>query len=129
MADKKGFTLIEILVVTMIVGIVLTFGITSFIGSIEQTKAQSAKNNLFAISAAQSKYNEDHAGYCLAGCADTNAKLNSNLIAAVDSFSYNCSATGEAIAYNCSATDGTDTLTLDPNTNVTCAGPSGDCPS
>ncbi len=129
MADRQGFTLLEIIVVMIIVATTAAVVLPSLNTAMEQTRAQAAKNNLFAISAAQSKYNEDHGIYCTTGCANTNAALNSNLIAAVDLFSYTCSDTAEAIPYNCAASDGTDTLTLDPNANVTCSGPSGDCPS
>jgi prepilin-type N-terminal cleavage/methylation domain-containing protein len=120
MTGSKGFTLIEILIVLVIVGIAATITIPNLINSIEQTKAQEAKNNLLAISAAQEKYFEDHGSYYYG--ANPNANLSLSGVTG-DPFSYSCSATGQNIPYNCTAGDNTDTLTLDPNANppVSCA--------
>jgi len=111
MAAKQGFSLVEIIVVLVIVGIVAAGIIPPLIASMEQAKAQQAKNNLLAISAAQQKYFEDHGSYCLTNCGDSTAHINSYLYLSIsDHFSYSCIAAGSL--YSCTATDGTDTLTL-----------------
>ena len=65
MADKKGFTLMELIVVMVIVAICLGLAIPSFVKSIEQTGARAAQNNLYAIAAAQEKFYEDWSSYCI----------------------------------------------------------------
>lgn len=135
-AGKQGFTLIEIIAVLVIMGLAVAFAIFGLIASVEQTKAQQVQNNLLAISAAQQKYFEDNASYCVqVGCGDTKANLNSHLFLSIsDSFNYSCLTVAGNIPYNCTATDGTDTLTLNPNaaspaSPVTCAGPNNSyCP-
>ena len=88
MAASKGFSLIEIMVVLVIAGIVAAIAIPNLINSIEQTKAQEAKNNLLAISAAQEKYFEDHGSYYYGANAIANLSLSG---VANDPFSYSCS--------------------------------------
>jgi prepilin-type N-terminal cleavage/methylation domain-containing protein len=134
MADKKGFTLLELIVVIIIVGACLGFVIPSFINSMEQTKAQAAQNNLYAIAAAQEKFYEDWGSYCISTgsnptggttyCGDTMNDLNANLHLSIfsnDPFSYSCAVSGSY--YSCTATDSADTLTL----TVTAVGASVSC--
>ena len=141
MADKKGFTLIELVVVMIIVGICLAFAIPSYIGSMEQTKAQAAQNNLLAIAAAQERYYEDNGVYCttttglVANCGNSRDNINGNLhlsIFANDPFSYSCVVSG--LYYSCTAGDTIDSLTLTVNAtgaSVGCTNVSnpGYCPS
>jgi prepilin-type N-terminal cleavage/methylation domain-containing protein len=131
MADRKGFTLIELLVVLVIIGVALAFIIPNFINSIEQTKAQAAKNNLLAISAAQQKYFEDFQVYCTTTtptvtaplCGDSLVHLVSNLQLTMNNdvtFVYSCTAAGPI----CTAQDTnyTPNITLSLNVGtVTCA--------
>jgi general secretion pathway protein G len=136
MAARKGFTLIEILIVLIIVGIVVAIAVPNFIASVEQTKAQTAQNNLMAIAAGQSKYYEDHGNYCTPtySCGNTQSSLYASLslsMTANDQFIYSCSSLGSS--YSCTAQDISDTLTLTPNpasghSPVTCV-PSNLCPS
>ncbi len=138
MAARQGYTLMELTVVLLIIGIATAFTLPGFISSIEQTKAQVAQNNLYAIAAAQQKYFEDRSAYCLVGCGDTTANLNANLYLGIsDSFNYRCVASGAY--YSCTARDGTDTLTLRginvagntaTGNSVSCSGPKVSyCPS
>ena len=153
MADKKGFTLIELVVVMIIVGICLAFAIPSYIGSMEQTKAQAAQNNLLAIAAAQSKFNEDYSSYCtsqsispcycttttgnVANCGNNMNNLNGNLHLSIfgnDPFSYSCTVSGAY--YACTADDTIVKLTLTvtaTGASVSCSpdgsNPSSYCPS
>ena len=130
MADKKGFTLIELIVVILIVGICLGFAIPNLIVSMEQTKAQSARNNLLAIAAAEQKYSEDYSVYCttttgnVANCGNNMNNLNGNLhlsMFANDPFSYSCAVSG--LYFTCTAGDTIDSLTL----TVTATGASVSC--
>jgi prepilin-type N-terminal cleavage/methylation domain-containing protein len=135
MAVRKGFTLTELIVVIVIVGISAAFAIPKFIASIEQTKAQAAKNNLLAISASEQKYFEDNASYCTITtgatipCGDSLAHLNTYLhlgISGNDPYTYSC-----AIApapYTCTAILGTVTLNTS-GSGVNCVSGGSYCPN
>jgi prepilin-type N-terminal cleavage/methylation domain-containing protein len=137
MAGREGFTLTEIIVVIIIVGMSAAFAIPKFLVSIEQSKAVTAKNNLLAISAAEQRYFEDNASYCTittgatANCGTNMANLNTNLklsMSGNDPFTYFCASTSST-TYLCTATDGTVTLTTS-GTVVACAPVgSSNCPS
>ncbi len=136
MENKKGISLVEIIVCLIIIGIAAAIIVPNIVNSIEQTKAQAAKNNLLAISAAQQKYFEDNnSAYCvLAGCGDTTANLYGALglnITTNDPFTYTCAIPNPAPvlpAYICTATDGTVTLTT-TGIGVNCTVGGAECPS
>lgn len=131
-AARRGFSLLEIMAVLVILGGAAAIAVTGLFVSIERTKAQAAKNNLLAISAAQQKYFEDYGYYCVqTGCGDTTANLYAGLrldMTANDPFGYSCVA---ASPYSCTASDGTVTLILNPNGGppVSCTKGGGYCPS
>jgi type IV pilus assembly protein PilA len=133
-AGSKGFSLIEITVALIIVGIAAAITIPNIISSMEQTKAQMARNNLYAISAAQEKYFEDQNpnSYCTTTCGNTSALDASLQLSISDTFQYSCSASGSY--YSCTAQDGTDTLTIGVTavgiTSYSCNGPNNNyCPT
>lgn len=130
MANKKGFTILEIMIVVIIVGILAAIAIPNIMIYIEQTKAQTAQNNLLTIAAAESKYYEDNnSTYCTGTCGNS-----SNLYASLslsmtpnDNFTYSCTdlvLPSGTLSYQCTASDtmGT-TLTLNPNAQP----PTGTC--
>lgn len=132
MAAKHGFSLLEIIALLIIAGVLAAVIIPNLLNSTELTRAQVARNNLYAIAAAQQRYYEDKGSYCVqAGCGNTTANLNTGLrLSITDGFSYTCTTAGTA--YQCTASDTKDTLTLSVNANgtgvsVTCV-PSGYCP-
>jgi prepilin-type N-terminal cleavage/methylation domain-containing protein len=136
MTSQKGFTLVEIVVALIIVGIGAALVVPNLINSMEQTKAQAAKNNLLAISAKQQKYYEDYGYYCSdqapnATCGSA-ANLMSNLSLTTtsgDPFTYSCAGA----AYTCTADDtakgGSVTLTVTNTGVVSCTAGGGNCPS
>jgi type II secretory pathway pseudopilin PulG len=116
------------LVVLIIVGIVAAVAIPNLVNSIEQTKAQAAKNNLLAIAAAESKYYEDYGYYC--GNQAPNAACGANPISSLslsaissDPFNYSCtSVLPPAASFTCQANDATVTLKV---TSICSPGPCG----
>jgi prepilin-type N-terminal cleavage/methylation domain-containing protein len=131
MTGKKGFSLLEIIVVLVIIGIGAAVVLPNLTSSIEQTKAQAAKNNLLAMAAAQEKYFEDNnPNYCTnTGGSPTCGTTQSSLMLAMhlnvssnDPFTYSCSlisvSCGSSGAYACTgpyccaACDSKVTLTL-----------------
>ncbi len=54
--NKKGFTLVELLMVVIIIGILVTLAVPNYYRSIERTKAGKCKASLDAIRKAQMQY-------------------------------------------------------------------------
>ena len=56
MRTRKGFTLVELAVVIVIIGVLAAFGVPKFLNSVEKSKAAEAFNYLSAIQCAQERY-------------------------------------------------------------------------
>ena len=64
MLHKQGFTLMEIIVVIIIIGLCLAFAFPNFTTPNEQSYALNAQNNLLAIYSAQQNYYNNNGSYC-----------------------------------------------------------------
>jgi type IV pilus assembly protein PilA len=53
---RKGFTLVELAVVIVIIGVLAAFGVPQFLKSVERSKAAEAFNYLSALRAAQERF-------------------------------------------------------------------------
>ena len=99
---RKAFTLVEILIVIIIVGIIAGFGIPNFSKSIGRSKARDAINNLSIIHAANAIYKVRNNSNIPSGdLTIINGKLLLNIIAP------------SGTQYECGATDGVCTVTAD----------------
>ncbi len=120
MPDSKGFTLIEIIVVTVILGILAAVALPNYITMITQQAAQAAQNNLITIYRAQKNFYFSNGYYCTTStqnttCADTLAHLNLstnlNLNITDTYFTYSCtdpnsgSDGNNGSAFSCTATN------------------------
>ena len=54
--NYKGFTLVELAVVIVIIGVLAAFGVPQFLKSVERSKAAEAFNYLSAVRSAQERY-------------------------------------------------------------------------
>jgi prepilin-type N-terminal cleavage/methylation domain-containing protein len=54
--SRKGFTLVELAVVIVIIGVLAAFGVPQFLKSVERSKAAEAFNCLSALSSAQERF-------------------------------------------------------------------------
>src|ERR1700694_2663262 len=68
---RKGFTLVELAVVIVIIGVLAAFGVPRFLKSVERSKAAEAFAYLSSVRAAQERYQAREGTY-----ADTMDKLD-----------------------------------------------------
>jgi type II secretion system protein G len=93
MSKNKGFTLIEIIVALVIIGVLAAIAFPSYTTLIEQGRVKNAEYNLMAIANAQQVYYYNNGQYCLNanGCGtltQINSKLSLNI--ADSQFQYMC---------------------------------------
>ena len=63
MTKKSGFTLVELAVVVVIIGVLAAFAVPRFIASVERSKAAESFNYLSAVQAAQERYHARQGSY------------------------------------------------------------------
>src|SRR5258708_17868802 len=61
--SRKGFTLVELAMVIVIVGVLAAFGVPRFLKSVERSKAAEAFGCLAAVASAQERYQAQNATY------------------------------------------------------------------
>ena len=74
MRNRQGFTLVELAVVVVIIGVLAAFAVPRFMASVERSKAAEAFNCLSAIQAAQERYHARQGTYA-ENVADLDIKL------------------------------------------------------
>lgn len=75
---KQGFSLIEVIIAVVILGILTAIAVPSFYAYIQQGAAQNAQNNLETIYNLQKNYYLNNGKYCINSC-DNLADINANL--------------------------------------------------
>ena len=60
---RKGFTLVELAVVIVIIGVLAAFGVPRFLKSVERSKAAEAFSYLSAVRSAQERYQAQYGVY------------------------------------------------------------------
>ena len=62
-SKKSGFSLVELTIVVVILGILATFAVPRFMTSVEKTKASEAFTYLTQVESAQARYSAEHGKY------------------------------------------------------------------
>jgi prepilin-type N-terminal cleavage/methylation domain-containing protein len=127
MLRRQGFTLIEIIVVLMIIGIIIAFATLNFGGANEQAMALNAKNNLLAIYSAEQNYHNQSTpvSYCTTATVptpcdslkDINIVLSLNIVDD-GTYTYSCAGTTCTATRNSTVTTGSMVLTLNVPTAI-----------
>lgn len=114
MKNKNGFTLIEIMITLVIIGILACIVIPSYNSFVFNAEAQNAQNNLLIMKELQNNYYFSNGHYCLnAGinpsCANNLSNINQNLNSNItdNNYSYYCQLNTSIHAYCCNATGNT----------------------
>lgn len=125
MANKRSFTLIEILVTLIIIGIIAAFGVPSLYNSIKNGAEQSAQNNLITLYGAEKNYYFNQDIYCVDNCADNLTDINSNLSLNVTDKFFNYSCASDVTGFCCTATS----ISFNPQVVYSVCGQAGGSPT
>lgn len=123
----RGFTLMELMIVVVIMGIIAAFSIPNYSKAVERSYERDGAVNLMAIYASQKiHYNSENTYVTGKDIASLNSALELGLIA--NGMKYACNAS--SVNFDCTATRGNETFVLKVNkdtSNPCCA--AGDCPT
>jgi type IV pilus assembly protein PilE len=98
---KKGFTLLELIVVIIILGIMATLGFTQYVKMIEKGRTAEAKMVLAVFRKAQLGYYQEYAAY---GAAVVNLYIDApTACVSTHYFTYSSATTGITTANRCTS--------------------------
>ncbi|MFH1413839.1 MAG: prepilin-type N-terminal cleavage/methylation domain-containing protein [Candidatus Omnitrophota bacterium] len=106
MGRNNGFTLLELMVVLVIVGILATLGFVQYTAVIERGRAAEARANLGTLRVLQQSYQQDNNPDF-----GTMANLNSEYSTGLPTTGSACTNTGFFYGYSCDTANGSCTAT------------------
>jgi prepilin-type N-terminal cleavage/methylation domain-containing protein len=124
----RGFTLTELIIVVVVLGIMAGFAIPNYTKSIDRSYHKDGTVNLTAIYAAeQIYYNNNNGSYWPASGSGDVSAINSNLGLGIlsNNLTYSCSGSGGAFSCTATRTTGPGTMTLSvtqASATPTCSG-------
>ncbi|MCK4590884.1 MAG: prepilin-type N-terminal cleavage/methylation domain-containing protein, partial [Candidatus Latescibacteria bacterium] len=102
--DQKGFTLVELMIVVVIVGILAAVAIPMYRGSVEKARASEAEAALGTIRSSERVYHAEHGVYYGADNASVTPNATGNELA-LDQLDLD----GRYFSYECYTFDGAST--------------------
>ena len=125
MQSLKAFTMMELIMVVVIVGMIALFAIPNYNNAVSKSYQRTAKNNLLIMYSAQSILRTGGTAY--PACADV-AACNTALTLSVipNGVNYSCTKTTDTFDCRASRTDGSFTLKV-TNANAVVCCQSGTC--
>ncbi|MDD2689480.1 MAG: prepilin-type N-terminal cleavage/methylation domain-containing protein [Candidatus Omnitrophica bacterium] len=72
---KKGFTLIELIIVVIVIGVLATLAVPQYLKAVERSQIGKAKHNLGIIAQAEKLYRSEKDAYVNAGVGGLHAAL------------------------------------------------------
>jgi prepilin-type N-terminal cleavage/methylation domain-containing protein len=76
---KKGFTLIELIIVVIVIGILATIAVPQYLKAVTRAKVAKAKSNIGLIAQAEKLYRAKNDTYIVSGNPGTQAELNAEV--------------------------------------------------
>lgn len=116
MFSKKGFTLVELLMVVIIIGVLVTIAIPNYTRAVERSKGSKAKGTLDAIRKAELQYRALSDSYTATIDNLTEVDLPITNIAADNDWTYTIAATVSTVTITAARKAGPfsgDTITID----------------
>ncbi|MFA5004798.1 MAG: prepilin-type N-terminal cleavage/methylation domain-containing protein [Candidatus Omnitrophota bacterium] len=117
---KKGFTLLELIIVIIIIGVLATLGFSQYTKMIEKGRAAEARAILGSLRTMQAAYYLENGIYTAViselGGAEPTSCTNTHY------FSYACAATGTCTATRCTASGKTPNFSTAYTKTLTVAG-------
>jgi prepilin-type N-terminal cleavage/methylation domain-containing protein len=125
MFGSKAFTLMELMVVVVVIGLIVAFAMPNYTKSYNKTVAREAVNNLRTIAAAEEAYKATQGSYYFPSFAFNVANLNTNLglnILTQNGLNYACSSSVGAAGGCVAVKTGDWTYIIEPpDWTITCA--------
>lgn len=114
--NQKAFTLVEIIIVGMILGILAMMILPDWVKTMNRSYAEDALHNLIAIYAGEQNYSQTHGGNYFTGSGITAINSGLDLAISAGNITYNCDAATMLCTAVGSATNGNFTMqvSLDP---------------
>lgn len=124
---KKGFTLIELVTVIVIIGVLVSFSVPVYTRAMERARDNEPKTNLMLIQAAEKIYQAEEGAYY--GSSDV-AAINTNLHLNLNTNFWNYSISGGGANFTATASRdaGGFNRSYSITDSATTVSPSGNCP-
>jgi type IV pilus assembly protein PilA len=105
--DTKGFTLVELLVVIIIIGILAAIALPNFLSQGAKAKQTDAKQNIGLINRAQSAYRVENNTFATTFDVLSTGVLSGNTKATTNNYTYNLVGTQDSTTITATSTDDT----------------------
>ncbi len=118
MMNKKGFTLVELMVVIVIIGVLAAVALPKFAEAINKSRASEAPQRIKQIYSAAVVYEGENATYVVSAAGGTAGDKTANATGAVNYDKMGISSTSKFFSYHYDATTTLFTAAANPKENM-----------